>query len=92
MVLSRGHKLSVGLVIFAILWIIGFFNTFDPKYQDIQFTIKALPSYFLICFGCYALLEIGKGLFFLDDYPQEYQLLLEDIKTAKAFLSDKKIL
>ena len=90
--LSRGHKLSFGLVIFAILWTIGYFYTFDEKYQDTQFTIKALPSYLLICFGCYALLEIGKGLFFLDDYPQEFQLLLEDIKRAKVFLSDKKIL
>jgi len=88
--LSRGHKILVALILFAIIWSVAFVLTSKEKQKDLHFTVKALPGYLLIVFGCFALYSIGSGLFFLNDYPEEQASLLKDIDRAREFLKSKK--
>jgi hypothetical protein len=79
------------MVIVASVLIISFLSSWtveksNPYYGSI---LRALPGYFLICLGCYGLIDVGSGLLRLRDCPEEQKNLLEDIQRAKKNLGAK---
>jgi len=87
---SRGVRLIILSIILGALWGYAYNATKDNWYY--HHIVKAFPSYSLICLGCYVLWEIGRGLLFLKDYPEERKSLEEDIARARKFLQEKKVL
>mmetsp|Transcript_36560 Transcript_36560/g.56737 ORF Transcript_36560/g.56737 Transcript_36560/m.56737 type:complete len:94 (-) Transcript_36560:66-347(-) len=87
--MNRGYKLITLLLISSALWITFFYFTSMRNMKEWNKLIVGLPSYALICFGCYALLEIGKGLAFLKDYPEEHNKMLDDIRRSHNYLGSK---
>ena len=86
--MTRGQRLVMTLTLLGLLWVFAFFVTKggDPY---LSFVVRAIPSYALICVGCYGLFEIGKGIMILKDYPEEHKLLLDDIRRARTFMNSK---
>lgn len=83
---SRGTRLTVNLILLSSIWWYFFHLELGKAYE---FTISAVPYWFLITFGCYALIKIGLGLSTLRDCVEESASLDKEIKEAKAFLSQK---
>jgi len=74
--LTRGHKSIIILLLFSIIWLILCNCNNIIELKGIHNIIKALPAYFIIIFGCYALFTIGGELAILKDYPEESKSLL----------------
>ena len=83
---SRGTRISVNLFLLAAVWWYLFNLELGESYA---FTISAVPYWFLIAFGSYALWKIGIGLYSLRDCTNEAQLLDIEIKQAKEYLMKK---
>ena len=79
--MTRGESLTIFFIIFIIFWVILLFSPLsqNPKFFNI---IMGFPGYCLISYGCWALISIGDGIATLKNYPEEYSLLLKDIKRA----------
>jgi len=70
------------LVVFIFNWGAYLYHFRDQSEQPNYQIIKCLPSYFIILFGCFALVSIGKSLWELEDYPEELTKLYDDVKRA----------
>lgn len=83
---SRGTQLIVNFIILVSTWWYLFNLELGAGYH---FMISAVPYWFLISFGSYALWKIGLGLATLRDCIEESTDLDKEIKEAKVFLSSK---
>ena len=90
--MSRGTTFLTLLAIATVAWIVAFTATQKDAGSYIHFVVRALPSYLLICLGCYGLFEIGKGIMIVKDYPEEYTSLRDDIARAQNFMKEKKVI
>lgn len=63
-----------------------------PTPEIFQNTIlPVIPWWALVSFGCYALFELGYGVFTLQDKKDKYVELKEQIVEAKTFLKAKGV-
>jgi hypothetical protein len=83
---SRGTQLTVNLFLLFSIWWYLYNLELGAAYS---FTVSAVPYWFLVSFGCYALWKIGGGLYSLRDCVSESKELDSEIKEAKLFLSQK---
>jgi Dolichol-phosphate mannosyltransferase subunit 3 (DPM3). len=83
---SRGSQLTVNFILVSLLWWYFFNLELGSSYE---FAVSAVPYWFLVTFGCYALIKIGFGLFWLRDCVEDSASLDIEIKQAKEFLTKK---
>jgi len=88
---SRGCRLLLDLVLGGCIWVYLVMIHSDPSNPNKTKILKTVPGTLLIYFGCYSLYSIGHGLFILNDCPEEYNSLKQDIERAKTNLIKKGI-
>lgn len=62
----------------------------SEKFQ--QAVVPVLPWWALVSFGCYALFCLGHGVYTLNDKPEKYAELVDQIAEAKAELKTHGVL
>lgn len=89
--MTKAYETAVYALTFSAIYFALSFGVIPTPEVFSTEILPVLPWWALVSFGCYALFEMGYGVFTLQDKEDKYIELKEQITEAKGFLKSNGV-